>query len=289
MTGLGAVLDRLSLRRRAEAAMSALPDLLLRAETLVNAALPGSHGQRRAGTGEDFWQYRPAFSGDASDKIDWRRSARSDAVFTRETEAMTSGQAAIWVDGGASMLWHPQGVDTGKIDRARLLALALGLALLRSGERVCILGEAARAGRKQAEAIAGDLFGTRKLDPALLRGGQQVFLVSDWLQEDLGFLSDFLGRAASMGIKGALLQVLDPSECSFPFEGAVEFAGMNGEVLHHTVDAQALRQGYLQRLEQRRAVLGRMAQNAGWHFASHHCGETPAPTLMWAASALGKL
>lgn len=289
MMAFGAVMEKLSLRRRAEVANAALPALLLEAETLANAALPGGHGQRRAGGGEDFWQYRPVVDGDGSDKIDWRRSARTDVIFTRETEAMTAAQAALWVDDAPSMHWRSKQGGAGKVDRARLLALALGLAFLRSGERVCVLGEVARSGREQAATIGGDLFRSGALEAGLLRSGQQVFLVSDWLGPDLDDLARFLAEAAAQGVKGAVLQILDPAECSFPFEGAVEFTGMDGRILHETADAEGLREAYRQRLGERRSALEGLAGSAGWRFASHHCDEAPAPALKWAAGALGRL
>ena len=78
------------LRAGAEAASAALPALMLSAERLAASLTAGAHGQRRAGTGEDFWQYRPATQGDTARSIDWRRSARSDGQFVRDREATDS-------------------------------------------------------------------------------------------------------------------------------------------------------------------------------------------------------
>ena len=51
------------LRRDAEKIAGALPPLLAQAEMLAATVAMGEHGRRRAGTGENFWQYRQAAPG----------------------------------------------------------------------------------------------------------------------------------------------------------------------------------------------------------------------------------
>ena len=46
-----------SLRASSEDEAARLPALLARAEHLAGAVLLGAHGRRRAGMGDDFWQY----------------------------------------------------------------------------------------------------------------------------------------------------------------------------------------------------------------------------------------
>ncbi len=74
------------LRRDAEKIAGALPPLLAEAELLAATVAMGVHGRRRAGHGENFWQYRQAVPGDPRSMVDWRRSGRSDAQFIREME-----------------------------------------------------------------------------------------------------------------------------------------------------------------------------------------------------------
>ena len=74
------------LRRYAEKLSGALPPLLVEAERLVSTLAIGVHGRKRSGQGETFWQYRAAQPGDSLGQIDWRRSARSDRLYVRETE-----------------------------------------------------------------------------------------------------------------------------------------------------------------------------------------------------------
>lgn len=281
--------DPAHLRREAEQAEAALPALLLAAEKLAASALPGAHGERRAGMGEAFWQYRTAMPGDAAGGIDWRRSARSDSLFLREREAQSPRQAVLWVDHGAGMGWHSAPDLPVKQDRARLLALALGLALLRGGERVAVLGHKAQTGRAQADRLAADLFKPVALDAQDLRPGQRVLLISDWLGPDLGLLHQFLARAVAIGVGGAVLQILDPAEEAFPFAGAVDFLDASGRPAHRTRNAGGLQQAYLQRLAGRRAALGDLAAGADWRFGHFTTDEAASGALIWLAAALGVL
>lgn len=280
------------LRASAEAAASGLPALMLSAERLAAGLIAGAHGRRRAGMGEDFWQYRPATQSDSARSIDWRRSARSDGQFVRDREAEVAQAAVIWVSAAAGMD-HAGGTDRPtKRARADLLALALAMALLDGGERVALAGQPLRPGRMQAERIADGLLRQHALagdedlpDTAILRPGQRVILIDDFLGRPEPVL-DFLGRAAQAGVHGAMLQILDPDEQDFPFSGAVLFRSGSGALTHDTRDAGGLRAAYLGRLAERREVLGRAALDSGWHFGFHDTASTPAQALLWLWSVL---
>ena len=55
---------------------ASLPRLVLEARRIAANVIHGLHGRRRAGAGESFWQYRRFVSGEPSQNVDWRRSAR---------------------------------------------------------------------------------------------------------------------------------------------------------------------------------------------------------------------
>ena len=275
------------LRAQAEAASAGLPALMLSAERLAASLTAGAHGQRRAGPGEDFWQYRPAAQGDTARSIDWRRSARSDGQFVRDREAQVAQSAVIWVSAAAGMDFSGGTDRPAKRDRADLLALALSLALLAGGERVALAGQPPRAGRFQADRMAEGLVNRAPLaadDDAppvhALRPGQRIVLLDDFLGDPAPLLA-YLDRAAALGVQGAMLQILDPDEQAFPYDGAVLFRSASGQLRHDTRDAAGLRAAYLARLAERRAMLGRAAATAGWHFGTHDTAAPPAQALMW--------
>jgi uncharacterized protein (DUF58 family) len=211
--------------------------------------------------------------------VDWRRSARSDAHFVREREWQAAQSVTLWVDPSKSMTFTGDKARASKADRARLLALALAVLLLRGGERVGLAGMAApRAGRSQMLRLAARLSGDEGAEEygapvteGMVSHGRAVFL-SDFLG-DLVAVEAGLARAADRGVKGVLIQVLDPAEEQFPFDGRTIFESMGGTMRHETQKAGDLRARYLARL-------------VGWHFTTHHTGHPAQSALLWAYGAL---
>src|SRR5258705_12432611 len=63
---------------------ASLPRLVLEARRISATVIHGLHRRRRAGAGESFWQYRRFVSGEPSQRVDWRRSARADHLYLRK-------------------------------------------------------------------------------------------------------------------------------------------------------------------------------------------------------------
>jgi uncharacterized protein (DUF58 family) len=280
------------LRSRAEALGQTLPPLLAEAEMLASTVMLGEHGRRRAGLGDEFWQYRPAHHGDSARMIDWRRSARSDSHFVREREWQAAQSVTLWVDPSRSMAFTGDKSRAPKSDRAKLLALALAVLLLRGGERVGLAGLAhPRSGRAQLLRLAARLegedaaaeYGAPETE-GMVGHGRAVFL-SDFLG-DLQPVEAALARAADRGVRGALIQILDPAEEEFPFNGRTIFESMGGTMRHETQQAGDLRDRYLARLAERKDRLGQLARAVGWHFTTHHTGHPAQAALLWAYAAL---
>ena len=279
------------LRARAEALGQSLPPLLAEAELLASTIMMGEHGRRRAGQGDEFWQYRPAHAGDSARLIDWRRSARSDTTFVREREWQAAQSVTLWVDPARSMNYTGDTSRAPKGDRARLLALAVAVLLLRAGERVGLSGQGTppRSGRGQLLRLARGLveddsdYGTPDAT-GIASHGRAVFL-SDFMG-DLSGIESALAQASDRGARGVLMQVLDPSEEDFPFDGRTIFESMGGTLRHETLRAGDLRARYLARLEERKDRLAMLARAVGWHYHCHHTGQGAQPALLWLFRAL---
>lgn len=283
----------LDLQSRAEALGQSLPALMAEAELLAATVMMGEHGRRRAGQGDEFWQYRAAVPGDNSRLIDWRRSARSDQHFVREREWQAEQSVVLWVDPSKSMAFSGDSSRPPKADRARLLALALAVLLLRGGERVGLAnGDALpRPGRAQivrlASLLAGEEAAVEYGAPTasgMVSHGRAVFL-SDFLG-DLAPVEAVLTAAADRGVRGALIQILDPAEEEFPFTGRTIFESMGGGLRHETQQAGDLRARYLARLAERKARLAELGRAVGWHVGTHHTGQPAQAALLWAYRAL---
>ena len=285
------------LRTRAEGLASVLPPLLAEAEHLASTVMLGSHGRRRAGVGDEFWQYRPITTGDEARMIDWRRSARSDAHFVREKEWQAAQSVVIWVDGSRSMAFTGDKNRATKGDRARLLALAMSVLLVRGGERVGLsnLGQPPRGGPVQlvrmAEALTGDLGGDGEAEdygmpqtPGLPQHARALFL-SDFMGDMTG-VEAALAKAADRGVRGTLMQILDPVEETFPFDGRTIFESMGGSVRHETLKAGELKERYLLRLAERKDRLEHLSRMSGWLYGCHHTGESAQAALLWLYASL---
>lgn len=277
-----------TLRARAEALAGNLPPLLAAAEHLAATVVLGDHGRRRGGMGDEFWQYRPAHGGDDARMIDWRRSALGDSHFVREREWQAAQSVLLWVDDGRSMAYTGDARRETKGDRARLLALALAVVLVRGGERVGLPGPVAppRAGTAQLVRLAMALAaGTVPEDYArpdgrgLPRHARAVFL-SDFLG-DISEVERALTDASDRGVRGALVQVLDPVEEAFPFDGRTVFESMSGALRYETLKAGDLRERYRARLAERKAALETLARRTGWHLLCHHTGAPAQSALLW--------
>ena len=176
--------------------------------------------------------------------------------------------------------------------RARTLALATAILLIRGGERVGLTGLRLppRRGMAQLEQLATILTEDDETDygnpdsQGMLPHSRAVF-VSDFMGDITG-VELALTKAADRGVRGALLQILDPQEEAFPFDGRTIFQSMTGAVQHETLKAGDLRDRYLARLAERKDRLATLTRATGWQFQTHHTN-TPATTaLLWLYNAL---
>ncbi len=276
-----------TLRAQAEGLATPLPALLAQADQLAASVLPGAHGRKRAGYGDEFWQYRQATSGDWGARIDWRRSGRADVHFVRETEWQAAQAVTLWVDQSQAMQFTGDKVRAPKADRARLLGLALAVVLIKGGERVGLMPDLpARAGRAQLDPLALHLVRAEPREDygtppdALLPTHSQVVFLSDFLG-DPGQLELCVARAADRGIRGAMVQVLDPVEEEFPYQGRSIFESMTGALRHETLRANDLQARYRARLAERKDMLAGLARTTGWQLLTHHTDQPASAALMW--------
>src|ERR1041385_7030519 len=108
---------------------ASMPRLILEARRVAATVIHGLHGRRRAGPGENFWQYRRFVSGEPAQNIDWRRSARDDHLYVREREWEASHTIWLWADRSPSMDFV-QGSEWSKLDRALVVSFALAEVLV---------------------------------------------------------------------------------------------------------------------------------------------------------------
>ena len=281
-----------TLRSDAATLAAPFPPLLAEAEHLAATVLVGDHGRRRAGIGDTFWQYRSAQNHDEIRAIDWRRSARSDLQFVQDKEWQIAQSILLWVDQSASMSFTSLKHGTTKAARARTLAMATAILLLRGGERVGLTGNLLppRRGEPQIAQMAALLSRDQAIDfgvpvaDGMLSHSRALF-ISDFMG-DLDAIEKAIEKASARNVRGALVQILDPAEEAFPYDGRTIFESMSGTMRHETLKARDLKSRYLERLAERKERLATLAHNAGWQFHTHHTGTSAASALLWIYAAL---
>ena len=273
------------LRQHAEEATAALPPLLVAAERVASTVAQGVHGRRRGGQGETFWQFRQYEPGDPATRIDWRESAKSQRLYVRETEWEAAQSVYLWRDGSASMDYASTRDLPTKRARVDLLTLALAVLLVRGGERVTLLGAnlPVSHGRAILERMAlviargGTSASLPEFEP-LPRHAHMV-LIGDLLSP-LGEVQARVAQFAASGLRGHLLQVLDPAEETLPFAGRVRFEGLEREDPLLISRVETVRDAYIDRLARHREGLAAIARRAGWSFGVHRTDRPPHTALL---------
>ena len=270
-----------TLRADAEALARQLPGLALQAAA-ADVIHPGAAGRKRAGSGEQFWQYRRYAQTDAADRIDWRRSARGDEYFVRETELETARTVLFWTDPHAGFDWSSDPGQETKADRARTIMLALGINLAREGERIGLISgtRAASVGKTAPDKLAEDLLSSRAsaLEPPR---AQALAVIASDFYDGVEAWRERLAPLARTCRAGVLLAVSDPIEHEFPFKGRTKFSRPGTSLDRLFGRAETVREDYLAKLAAHEAALQALAASIGWALIKHR---TDQPGLRGAAA-----
>jgi len=284
------------LRHRAEQLAAVLPPLLVAAERVAQTVSQGVHGRRRVGQGEAFWQFRRYEPGDPAQAIDWRQSAKRERVFVRQNEWEAAQSVWLWRDGTASMRYRSALSPVEKGERATVLLLALAVLLVRAGEHVALHGEgfAPSAGRGTIERLAlalsrGDSPGDRLSLPGRdpLPRHARLVLIGDFLVP-IESVAALAASLAARGVRGHVLQVLDPAEETLPFVGRNRFEGLEGDGEVLVRRTERLREAYGARMGAHQAALREIARTHGWTFAVHRTDRPPQAALLALYTALAE-
>lgn len=280
------------LRREAEHTASRFPELLAEAERIAASVAHGAHGRRRPGTGETFWEYRRHRAEDGVRAVDWRRSARSDHLFVRETEWEAANAVYLWRDGTPGMQAGSKDLPS-KQNRAAVCLIAVGSLLARGGERIAALGEPgrARAGRAALEPVAralsdgpGDAGAVEAPD---LPRHARVVLASDFLDPPETWARRLSALSAS-GARGVLLRVVDPAEEDFPFTGRTRFEAAGGAEALVFGKAQDARAAYRALWASHGEQLRALARRAGWTLVTHRTDRPASNAVLALHQALSE-
>ncbi|MGD9799007.1 MAG: DUF58 domain-containing protein [Parvularculaceae bacterium] len=271
-----------AVRREAEEIAASFPPLLIEAERIAQTVAAGLHGRRRAGPGESFWQHRAYAFGDPVSAIDWRQSARvADRLYIRQNEWDAAAAVWIWRDPSRSLDYSSSRALPTKRRRADVIATALASLLADGGERIGVASAERRIfhGRNAAarflEALGVDGFDDRASAPvyAPIGAHARIVMISDFFA-DPEKISHVAAQYAAQGVKGVMVQIVDPAEETFPFNGRTEFSDLESRDKLVFGDAQSLGGVYRREFAAHRQSLIDLANRFQWTFIAHR---TDAP------------
>ena len=268
---------------------AALPRLILEARKIAATVIHGLHGRRRAGSGENFWQFRRFTFGEEARRIDWRRSARGDDLYVREKEWEAAHTVWIWPDRSPSMNYVSKLANDTKLDRALVVGFALAEILVDAGERVGLPGLMRPTGNRtvidrMAEAMMHDSTARTSLPTGFVPASlAEIVVISDFWSP-IGEIKTLLAQLSESGAQGHLVQIVDPSEETFPFSGRVEFVEPEGYGEITAGRAENWRADYEARVARHRAEIRAEVDRLGWSFTIHRT-DRPANELLLALHA----
>jgi uncharacterized protein (DUF58 family) len=247
------------------ATIARITRLDLRARQVVEGFISGMHRSPVFGHSIEFVQHREYTPGDDIRHLDWKVWSKTDRFYIKQFEAETNLRSNLIIDVSESMHYGRGALD--KYNYACIIGACLGYLLLRQQDAVgCITFDQdvrnivpPRSQQIHIDAITKAMDVSRpreKTDIArILRRVTEsipsrgmIVLVSDMLV-DREPLFKGLEMLCQRRHDILIFHVLDEDEMVFPFAGTTRFEGME-ELPHLLCDPRALRDGYLEALEE---------------------------------------
>ena len=270
---------------------ASLPRLVLEARRIAANVIHGLHGRRRAGAGESFWQYRRFVSGEPSQSVDWRRSARDDHLYVREQEWEAAHTIWLWPDRSPSMAFASKQARDSKLERTLIVAFALAELLVAGGERVGIPGlinptSSRNVIDKMAQAMLHDDAARLSLPPSFVPSALAEIVVLSDFWSPISEIRNMLAGLSSSGAHGTLIQIVDPAEETLPYFGRIEFIEPEGGGTITAGRAEKWAGDYVARVALHRDEIRNETNKLDWLFSTHTTSRSAAELLLFLHSGM---
>lgn len=270
----------------------------------VESILQGQHRSVHKGLSVEFAGHRPYQPGDDLRHLDWSVWARTDRYDVRVYEEETRLRATIVVDCSGSMGYRNPKAKRTKLEYARMLAAALAFLMARQGDAVglALVDHRVREFRPP-QSTMGHLLNLLEVLEETPAGGETS--LADVLHELAGRLSrrglailitDTFDDPERMRLALQhlqfrkqdlrLFQIVDPEEEAFPFQGMMEFVGMEHEP-RLKLDGDRVRHAYREALAEHESRLAEICHAAHVRMARLRTDEDLALAMVRALTGGG--
>jgi uncharacterized protein (DUF58 family) len=257
------------------------------ARTVVEGYRVGEHRSPFRGFAIEFAQNRPYVVGDDMRHLDWKVLGRTDRYYIKQYEQDTNFVAQILVDGSESMNYGSGPIT--KLHYAKVIAACLAYLILLQRDAVAlhVFDTELRETMTRTDNIQKihpimerlsrfKASQTTKLGSALsdiarmVKSRGIVVVISDLFDDEKAFEKGV--RQIRFGKSEVVVfHVLDPFELEFPFEGNIEFKGLEGGAKIRT-NPVAMRKGYLEAINGFRRRIRDICDRNGCHYVLANTG-----------------
>lgn len=224
--------------------ISQAESLGLQARFIVEGYMAGEHKSPYRGFAIEFTQHREYVAGDDVRHVDWKILGRTDRLYLKQYEQETNYVAHVLLDGSESMKYGSGSLS--KLQYGKVMAACLSYLILhqRDAVSVSIFDQSVRehvprtGNLSSIHNIMGVLsafapkaqtnIATILHDMAQqIRRKGLVILISDLFDDEQKIL-DGIQHLRFAGHEVVVFHTLDGFELEFPFQGMVEFEGLEG-------------------------------------------------------------
>ncbi len=257
------------------------------ARTVVEGYRVGEHRSPFRGFAIEFAQHRPYTPGDDIRHLDWKVLGRTDRYYIKQYEQDTNFVAQLLVDGSESMNY-----GSGKITKlhyAKVLAASLAYLILLQRDAVALhvfdtemretvtrTDNLAKIHPIMARLAAFQASRQTRLrfalgDIARMTKARGIVVVISDLFDDEEAFEEGVRQIRFGGSEVVVFHVMDPYELDFPFEGIVEFVGLEETFRIKTTPA-AIRKSYLEAMNAFRLRVRGICDRSGCHYVLANTG-----------------
>ncbi len=236
----------------------------LQARYVVEGYMAGEHKSPYRGFAIEFAQHREYTHGDDPRHLDWKVIGRTDRYYIKQYEQETNYVAHLLLDGSESMKYGSGAVT--KFEYGRQIAACLSYLILhqrdatalgifdqtirdyspRSDNRATIHRLMARLAAFQPTEQTNVATVLHDVANQVRRKGL-VIVISDFFDDEAKVIEG-IQHLRFGGHEVVCFHIMDPHELEFPFNGLVEFEGLEGATKLLTRPAE-IRKSYLREVE----------------------------------------